>query len=741
MEKIGHQRALMPHTEPRQKHVNPSAFDQEGEIKSPMQRAANSSAQVSQLRTIQAATNAATRQLQKQSAVSAPAVLRKENKTGLPDELKSGIENLSGMAMDDVKVHYNSSEPAQMQAHAFAQGTDIHVAPGQEQHLAHEAWHVVQQKQGRVQATTQLKGVGINDDSGLETEADVMGAKAMQMMQAKSVSANSSQESSQKSAVQLKSAFTRQLRAPMQLRMRQPQTSALLNSTTVDVWLSPVLSRKGHLFSKALGIKGDKATLIAAITQAVGVEGALANTYTWVTTSANYDRGEALPLQVDPYRLRLHGTYGGGGGTAYSVDVHFGPYHHGYIVHVTDAGSDGEIDDRARDFSGGAPLADFSSTHHNRADHNLMADTNNAGNTARIKEEKLDASTKLIGEGARFQAVAKHQANLTDSTKFFIRNNENNTSVRWITFDKLWLTWSMNFGKAFNITDEQVKARLVANDFRKISEPQAIPATMGVPGNITVGRDYSLDEEAAADIHQTRLWHEVVFNLLPGVGSVSASNRTQAIDALKAIPGVRFAKASASAKTYTVRAYDTVDEATMRAALPGWSRPVVLPDAPAEEEAAKQDEAQPEAQVVAPPRGVVESDFNKELNRCLAANRLSNATSGAKAALRATARAGKAVGITYDSGTKRYILGDGREWSTTLDALLAVTKVEVQEVVEAKKPAAKPHKPRPELARAQKAIEEHGGKRSERGYVLPIMAILAILVIITGIYAMTDKKG
>jgi Domain of unknown function (DUF4157) len=181
MEKIGHQRALMPHTEPRQKRVNPSAFDQEGEIKSPMQRAANSSAQVSQMRSIQAAANAATRQLQKQSAVSAPAVQRKENKTGLPDELKSGIENLSGMAMDDVKVHYNSSEPAQMQAHAFAQGTDIHVAPGQEQHLAHEAWHVVQQKQGRVQATTQLKGVGINDDSALETEADVMGAKAMQM--------------------------------------------------------------------------------------------------------------------------------------------------------------------------------------------------------------------------------------------------------------------------------------------------------------------------------------------------------------------------------------------------------------------------------------------------------------------------------------------------------------------------------------------------------------------------------
>lgn len=107
-------------------------------------------------------------------------VQQKENKTGLPDQLKTGVENLSGHSLDDVKVHYNSPQPAALQAHAYAQGTDIHVAPGQEKHLPHEAWHVVQQKQGRVQPTKQLKGTtNINDDAGLEKEADVMGAKAM----------------------------------------------------------------------------------------------------------------------------------------------------------------------------------------------------------------------------------------------------------------------------------------------------------------------------------------------------------------------------------------------------------------------------------------------------------------------------------------------------------------------------------------------------------------------------------
>ena len=102
------------------------------------------------------------------------------NNTGLPDNLKAGIENLSGYSMDDVKVHYNSDKPEQLQAHAYAQGTDIHLAPGQEKYLGHEAWHVVQQKEGRVKPTMQMKGkMNVNDDSSLETEADLMGAKAI----------------------------------------------------------------------------------------------------------------------------------------------------------------------------------------------------------------------------------------------------------------------------------------------------------------------------------------------------------------------------------------------------------------------------------------------------------------------------------------------------------------------------------------------------------------------------------
>lgn len=107
----------------------------------------------------------------------------KPNNTGLPNQLKSGIESLSGMSLDGVKVHYNSDKPAQLNAHAYAQGTDIHVAPGQEQHLPHEAWHVVQQAQGRVKPTRSVDGVSVNDNPALESEATAQGERALQTRQ------------------------------------------------------------------------------------------------------------------------------------------------------------------------------------------------------------------------------------------------------------------------------------------------------------------------------------------------------------------------------------------------------------------------------------------------------------------------------------------------------------------------------------------------------------------------------
>lgn len=95
----------------------------------------------------------------------------------LPPGLRSRLEGMSGFALGDVRVHRGSSKPDRMDAFAFTQGSNIHLGPGQDEHLAHEAWHVVQQKQGRVGATGESAGQPLNHSQALEAEADEMGGR------------------------------------------------------------------------------------------------------------------------------------------------------------------------------------------------------------------------------------------------------------------------------------------------------------------------------------------------------------------------------------------------------------------------------------------------------------------------------------------------------------------------------------------------------------------------------------
>jgi hypothetical protein len=119
-------------------------------------------------------------QLRAAAAAAPKAASTASTHGGLPQGLRSGIEAISGVDMSGVRVHRNSDKPAQLNAHAYAQGQDIHLGPGQEKHLAHEAWHVVQQAQGRVKPTMQMAGaVAVNADASLEREADVMGRHAV----------------------------------------------------------------------------------------------------------------------------------------------------------------------------------------------------------------------------------------------------------------------------------------------------------------------------------------------------------------------------------------------------------------------------------------------------------------------------------------------------------------------------------------------------------------------------------
>lgn len=89
----------------------------------------------------------------------------------LPGALRMRYERRAGLTLDDVRLYRNSAHPAAIGARAFAAGDAIHLAPGEDRHLAHEAWHVVQQRQGRVAATGCAGGLALNDSDALEREA------------------------------------------------------------------------------------------------------------------------------------------------------------------------------------------------------------------------------------------------------------------------------------------------------------------------------------------------------------------------------------------------------------------------------------------------------------------------------------------------------------------------------------------------------------------------------------------
>jgi hypothetical protein len=92
----------------------------------------------------------------------------------LPVALRREVERLAGVGMEGVRVHHDSALPARLGAAAYTRGSDIFLAPGQERHLAHEAWHVAQQSQGRVRRRVDVDGILVDDSPALEREADTM---------------------------------------------------------------------------------------------------------------------------------------------------------------------------------------------------------------------------------------------------------------------------------------------------------------------------------------------------------------------------------------------------------------------------------------------------------------------------------------------------------------------------------------------------------------------------------------
>ncbi|MFZ1357403.1 MAG: DUF4157 domain-containing protein [Saprospiraceae bacterium] len=125
-----------------------------------------------------------------QLAQAAPPVfqLKSSSPSGMPDETLNKMSASFGSDFSDVNIHSDSKRATDAGALAYTQGNDIHFAPGQydpssqsgQELLGHELTHVQQQREGRVQANNEVNGLPLNDDKGLEQEADEMGSKVSQ---------------------------------------------------------------------------------------------------------------------------------------------------------------------------------------------------------------------------------------------------------------------------------------------------------------------------------------------------------------------------------------------------------------------------------------------------------------------------------------------------------------------------------------------------------------------------------
>ncbi|WP_235299120.1 eCIS core domain-containing protein [Portibacter marinus] len=115
------------------------------------------------------------------SGAGAP-IQKKENDISPAGDTHKNVPN-EPFIPSSVNLHTDSPKASELGALAFAQGSDIHFAPGQfkpdtrsgQELIGHELGHVIQQKEGRVKPNFEAKGTPVNNDPSLEKEADNFG--------------------------------------------------------------------------------------------------------------------------------------------------------------------------------------------------------------------------------------------------------------------------------------------------------------------------------------------------------------------------------------------------------------------------------------------------------------------------------------------------------------------------------------------------------------------------------------
>ncbi len=116
-----------------------------------------------------------------------------DDKTGLPDDVRQGMEEAIGGNFSSVQFVTESKKAEEVGALAFTQGKNVEFAPGQFKPdttaglelIGHELTHVDQQDKGTVEPTMEIGEMLVNDDKSKETEADDKGKAAARLVEQK----------------------------------------------------------------------------------------------------------------------------------------------------------------------------------------------------------------------------------------------------------------------------------------------------------------------------------------------------------------------------------------------------------------------------------------------------------------------------------------------------------------------------------------------------------------------------
>ena len=239
-------------------------------------------------------------------------------------------------------------------------------------------------------------------------------------------------------------------------------------------------------------------------------------------TIANVSKRNIYRGGVDPFLVRASGLFNG-----FEVALHyqFGVDSYGYVVKIEqenktytmhpERGQEALSNAQRGPLQAGAnadPLFDKYASAHDTAADEVIADTASRPTSEEAlppvpgadvprplgptdayvtsglqvlggRGKRLDAMTKLAGEGARWECVRRHATRLRNSSRFYTRHPDGSRRKAYITFERLWGMWGSHFNSEFNIANARV-VQVIGENL----------ANANLIGTMT-------PEEAASDVH------------------------------------------------------------------------------------------------------------------------------------------------------------------------------------------------------------------------------------------------